>query len=125
MGPSAALKVEIQTRGGIVIVCLSGSLEYEETNQAIAAAVDAAGVGGTSRILFDMRRADLANYYSYTVRHAEVAPQLGLHTGFVLGFVGPRAAQDVLCFMENVARNRGWKARSFTSMVDAFKWLKA
>ena len=124
MGTSlSARNFEVEARAGVVVICLQGSLDYEETNRAISRAVEAAAKASTTRMLFDLRRADLANYYSYTVRHAEVAPRLGLHTGFTLAFLGAPAAHDVIAFMEMVARNRGWRARAFTRLGEAMKWL--
>jgi hypothetical protein len=76
-------------------------------------------------VLFDLRQADLANYYSYTVRHGELAPRLGLDTSFVLAFVSRPGAIDVAQFMERVAINRGWRARAFTDLAAAEKWLGA
>jgi hypothetical protein len=114
---------EISVAYGVVVITLHGDLDYEEVNQAIAAGVKTAGASHSLGMLFDLRSADVANYYSYSVRHAETAPQLGLDTSFALAFVGTGESRDVLSFMETVARNRGWRARAFTAMPPALKWL--
>jgi hypothetical protein len=108
----------------VVVATLHGSLQYEQTNQCIAAAARAARAAGSRSVLFDFRAADLANYYSYTVRHADVAPRLGLDTRFSLAFVGTTHAGEVLRFMEQVARSRGWRARAFHNMARALAWLR-
>jgi hypothetical protein len=108
---------------GVVVVQHTGRLEYADTNKAIAAAVEAAVKAGTKRVLFDLTRADVSNYYSYTVRHAEVAPELGLDTSYRLAFVGNQEAVDTLSFIETVTRNHGWKSRHFLDVDEAMRWL--
>jgi hypothetical protein len=107
----------------VVVVSHLGRLEYADTNKAIAAAVAAAVEIGGKRILFDLSRADVSNYYSYSVRHAEFAPDLGLDTTYKLAFVGGSEAVDLLSFIETVTRNRGWKSRYFVDTDAAITWL--
>jgi hypothetical protein len=110
---------------GVVIVEQIGDLQFDETNKAIAAAVAAARGANSKRVLFDLTRAQLANYYSYTVRHAELAPDLGLDVSYALAFVGRPEADDVLSFIALTTRNRGWKSRYFFDRQAALEWLAA
>jgi hypothetical protein len=117
-----ASSFDVRLRDGTVVVSVRGALRFDETNRSIAAAVEAARAAQTKKIVFDLRAADCSNYYSYTVRHGELAPTLGLDTSFSLAFVGAPQSADVLAFMELVAHNRGWRSRSFTDIDDAMKW---
>ena len=120
-----ATEFSVEVRQGVVVVTYVGKLEYAESNKAIAAGAEAAVHAGTRRLLFDVRRADLANYYSHIVRHAEFAPELGLDTAYQLAFVGLPEAAEVLEFAELVTRNRGWNARHFLDFDAALAWLTA
>lgn len=114
---------QVSVNEGVVVVTHAGRLEYADTNNAIRAAADAAIEADTKRVLFDLRRADLSNYYSYAVRHAEFAPELGLDKSYTLAFVGDETSVDVLSFMELVTRNRGWQSRYFVDFEGALAWL--
>jgi len=116
-------KFDVYVDRGVVVVAHVGNLQFDQTNKAIIAAVEAARNVGSKRVLFDLRRAQLANYYSYSVRHAELAPELGLDTGYKLAVVGAPEAHDILSFMVRVARNRGWRCRCFFDVGRALKWL--
>ena len=107
----------------VVTVTHVGRLEYADTNKAIAAVADTAKKTGSRLILVDLTGADASNYYTYTVRHAEFAPELGLDTTYRLAFVASREAVDILEFIARVMSNHGWKARSFFSVEDAIEWL--
>jgi hypothetical protein len=113
----------IEVTKGVVVVTHTGRLEYADTNKAIAAASEAAVKAGTKQVLFDFRQADIANYYSYAVRHAEFAPDFGLDTTYKIAFLGLPEAIDVLSFMETVAKNHGWQARYFFHFEGALVWL--
>ena len=63
---SAELHVEV--RGDVVVIVRKGVPLFEDTQTAMAAAVAAARDVGTKKLLFDVRLADLANFYSYIVR---------------------------------------------------------
>ncbi len=120
-----AADYRVYVDAGVVVVEHVGALQFDDTNDAIGKAAEAARDANSKRVLFDLRRAELANYYSYSVRHAEVAPSLGLDTSHKLAFVGERGAADILSFIERVTRNRGWKARCFFDMDQAFEFLQS
>ncbi len=116
-------EARVHVHGGVVIMKQAGDPQFEEANRAIAAAVEAARRANTNRILFDLRRVNLANYYSYAVRHAEIGPQLGLDTNLAIALVGERDQADVLSFIERVGQNRGMNVRRFFGMREALQWL--
>lgn len=118
-----AAEFDLEVRDHIIVVAQRGSPTFEEANEVIAATVVAALGARTNNLLFDVRLADLANYYSYIVRHAEIAPSLGLHTGFRIAIVGLRDQADVLSFMARVGQNRGWQAQTFFDVDEAVDWL--
>jgi hypothetical protein len=120
---AVAADFNVSVADDVVIVSHVGRLEYHDTNRSIEAAAQAAAKAGTKLVLFDFTRADLANYYSYAVRHAEFAPELGLDTTYKIAFVGLPAAIDVLEFIQRVTRNRGWRAHYFLSLDEAVDWL--
>ena len=98
-------------------------MDFKDADSAISVAITTARNENAKKLLFDLQRADLANYYSFIVRHAERGLEMGLDATFLVAFVGAREAADVLAFMERVVRNRGWNARQFFSMDEALKWL--
>ena len=114
---------DIELRGDVVVVVRKGAPQFEDTQLAMAAAVAAARDAGTKKILFDVRLADLVNFYSYIVRDVNLDPLLGLDTSFVICVVGTREQVDVMSFIVKVRQMRGWKAQWFVNMDEALKWL--
>lgn len=114
----------VRVHEGVVVVTHVGNLHFEDTNRSIAAAVEAARTTGSKIVLFNLTGAQLSNYYSYSVRHAELAPKLGLDTTYRIAIVGIAAADDILSFMEMVAQNRGWRAQRFFDIDEAMRWLR-
>jgi hypothetical protein len=109
--------------GEVVVITHKGAMDFDEAHKAIGIALTSARNAAARKLLFDLRFADLSNYYSFIVRHAELAPEMGLDDSFLVAFVGTREAADVLSFTERVVRNRGWNARRFFSMEEALQWL--
>jgi hypothetical protein len=120
-----AARFDIEMRDDVVVVHEEGTLRFEETQQALADAIEAALEGGTRKILFDHRRVDLANYYSHIVRHADLAPGLGLDASFRIALVGLPEQDDVLSFIVMVGRNRGWNSQRFFDFDAALLWLQS
>ena len=89
----------------------------------MAAAVAAAQDAAAKKILFDVRLADLTNFYGYIVRDVDLDPLLGLDTSFRICVVGTREQADVMSFIVHVRQMRGWKAKWFFDMDEALKWL--
>jgi hypothetical protein len=96
---------------------------FEDTQEAMAAAVAAAEGAGTKKILFDVRLADLANFYNYILRNVNLDPLLGLDTSFRICVVGSRKQADVMSFIVRVRQMHGWKAQWFYEIDEALKWL--
>ena len=61
----------------------------------------------------------------HIVRHAELAPELGLDSSFRIALVGLPEQDDVLSFMVMVAVNRGWSCRRFFDFDAARQWLQS
>lgn len=114
---------QVEVRGDVVVIVRKGAPLFEDTQRAMAAAVAAARDAGTKKILFDVRLADLANFYSYIVRDVNLDPLLGLDTGFRICVVGSREQKDVMSFIVRVREMHGWKAQWFFDMDEALKWL--
>lgn len=115
----------IRVDSGVVFVVERGTLDFATSYQALAAAVKAANEAATTCLLIDVRDADLTNYYSYIVRHAEAAGEFGLDSRFRIAVLGHPAAADVLSFIETVARNRNLKVRAFLEVEPALDWLRS
>ncbi|HEX6321724.1 MAG TPA: hypothetical protein VFZ84_22875 [Burkholderiales bacterium] len=113
----------VELRGDVVVVVRKGAPLFEDTQKAVAAALAAARDAGTKKILFDVRLADLTNFYSYIVRDVNLDPLLGLDTSFRICVVGTREQADVMSFIVHVRQMRGWEAQWFFDMDEALKWL--
>jgi hypothetical protein len=114
---------DIEVRDDVVVVLRKGAPVFEDTQKAMAAAVAAARDAGTKKILFDVRLADLANFYSYIVRDVNLDPLLGLDTSFLICVVGMREQVDVMSFIVRVRQMHGWNAQWFVDMDEGMKWL--
>jgi hypothetical protein len=93
--------------GDVVVITHTGAINFDDAHNAIGIGLTSAQKAAGKKLLFDLRLADLSNYYSFIVRHAELAPGMGLDASFLVAFVGTREAADVLSFTERVVRNRG------------------
>jgi hypothetical protein len=120
-----AVEFRVERRGDVVVVHEEGTLQFEETHRALAAAIKAALDSGSRKMLFDHRRVDLSNYYSHIVRHAELAPGIGLDSEFRIALVGHPGQEDVMAFSVMVGTNRGWDVRHFFDFDQALEWLRA
>lgn len=115
----------IHLEDDVVIVTHVGYLQFDQTNKALAGTVEAAQRGRIKRVLIDHRQADTSNYYNYIVRHAEVAPHLGLDESYKLAFLGLPSQVGVLDFIVTVTRNRGWQSQFFVDRDSALAWLRS
>jgi hypothetical protein len=118
-----AAEFDIELRGDVVVVVRRGAPLFEDTQTAMAAAVAAARDAGGRKILFDVRLADLTNFYSYIVRNVDLDPLLGLDTSFRICLVGTPAQAEIMSFIVRVRRMRGWEAESFFEIEEALEWL--
>ncbi len=115
----------IRVESDAVLIFETGTLDFATSARAILCAIEEAKAHDIKCLLFDLREADLSNYYSYIVQHAETAAQAGLNPDYSIAVVGSRDRADVLAFVEMVARNRGWRARKFHDPDEARQWLRA
>lgn len=118
-----AAKFHVEIRGDVAVLVQEGAPVFEETTKALAAVVEAAVKIGSNKIIVDARLSDLANYYSYVVRHAEVLSAMGFDTKFRSAIVGLPEQAFVMDFIVDVGRNRGWKVQRFYDMDQALQWL--
>lgn len=116
-------ELHVEVRGDVVVIVRKGAPLFEDTQTAMAAALAAARDMGTKKILFDVRLADLTNFYGYIVRAVNLDSLLGLDTGFRICVVGSREQADVMSFIVRVREMHGWKAQWFFDMDEALKWL--
>jgi hypothetical protein len=116
-------KVQVSLREGVVWVVLRGEIAFQDSMRSMKAAAEAARLHRTDRLLYDIRDSHHAEFHASTLESARMAPDLGLNTALrcaVLGAEGdPR-----LPFIEDVAANRGFKARAFTDEAQALAWVK-
>jgi len=113
---------ELQVQGDVVVVMERGVPSFEDANKALAAAINKAQ-GKGRKILFDHRLVDLSNYYGFIVRHAEMAPEMGLDHTLRIAHLGNRSQDDVLSYMVEVGRNRNWNTQRFFDLAEALRWL--
>lgn len=119
-GISSAYEVAVED--GFIRVIYRGRQDFEITNKSVEEAAALAKQTGIKSILFDFAAADPRGYFAETVRHGEMAADLGMSVEFRIAFYSPTQF-DAIDFMETVARNRGYTARAFRREEDAVKWL--
>jgi hypothetical protein len=119
----AAAKFHVEVRGDVAVLVQEGAPLFDETTQSLTAVIETAVKVGSNKIIVDARLSDLANYYSYVVRHAEVLSAMGFDTKFRSAIVGLPEQAFVMDFIVAVGRNRGWKVERFYDMDEALQWL--
>ena len=121
----AAAKFHVEVRGDVAVLVQQGAPLFHETTESLAAVVEAAAKIGSHKIIVDARLSDLANYYSYVVRHAEVLSVMGFDSKFRSAIVGLPDQAFVMDFIVAVGQNRGWTVQRFYDMDAALQWLAA
>jgi hypothetical protein len=119
----AAAKFHVEVRGDVAVLVQQGAPLFHETTESLAAVVETAAKIGSNKIVIDARLSDLANYYSYVVRHAEVLSAMGFDAKFQSAIVGLPQQAFVMDFIVAVGQNRGWKVQRFFDMEEALQWL--
>ncbi|HZZ91083.1 MAG TPA: STAS/SEC14 domain-containing protein [Usitatibacter sp.] len=117
--------VHVDLRDGIVWVEIRGDVSFQDSMRAMKEAAGAARLHGSDRLLFDIRGTRHREFHATTLESARLAPDLGLNTALRCAVVGDEADRQRLAFIEDVAANRGFKARTFTDVAEAVAWLKA
>jgi|SRR5687767_14543392 len=119
----AAEKFRVEVRGDVAVLVQEGSPLFEETTKSLAAVIGTALQISSKKIIVDDRLSDLANYYNFVVRHAELIPLMGFDSTFRSAIVGLPAQVYVMDFIVSVGQNRGWNVRRFFDMEEALQWL--
>lgn len=106
----------------IVSVSLKGKTSMMLSIEAVLRAVWVARTHGARSVLFDIRGSVSDDFHTRVVKLAAEAPATGI-TAYRIAILGvdddPR-----LRFIEDVAVNRGIRAKAFTRHDEALRWLK-
>jgi hypothetical protein len=115
-------QTQVSVEDGIVRVTVRGDVKLKSGGAAIARASRAAHEAGSKLLLFDITQAQSREYHAAALLHGRDAHRTGI-VRFRIAILG-KAGDAKLSFLENVAHNRGIRARSFTAEPDAVRWLK-
>jgi hypothetical protein len=119
----AAAKFHVEVRGDVAVLVQEGAPLFDETTESLTAVIKTAAKIGSKKIIVDARLSDLANYYSYVVRHAELLSLMGFDSAFRSAIVGLPEQVYVMDFIVAVGQNRGWTVRRFYDIDEALHWL--
>jgi hypothetical protein len=119
----ATAKFRVDVRGDVAVLVQEGAPVFEETTESLLAVIGTALKIGSKKIIIDARLSDLANYYSYVVRHAELIASIGFDSSFRSAIVGLPEQVYVMDFIVSVGQNRGWAVRRFFDIEEALQWL--
>ena len=114
--------IHVSVEDGVVRVALRGEVAPAGGTRAISLAGAAATQAGSKLVLFDITRAHYRAYHAMALEHARRAHESGA-TRYRIAILG-KPGDAKLSYFENVAINRGIRARSFTAERDALAWLK-
>ena len=115
-------QTQVSVEDGIVRVTVRGEVKLATGGAAIAQASRVAHDAGSKLLLFDITQAQSREYHAVAMHHARDAHRTGI-VKFRIAILG-KAGDAKLSFLENVAHNRGIRARSFTAEREAVRWLK-
>ena len=118
-----AAKFRVDVRGDVAVLVQEGAPLFEETTKSLAAVIATALKLGSKKIVVDARLSDLANYYNFVVRHAELIPLMGFDSSFRSAIVGLPEHVYVMDLIVSVGQNRGWTVRRFYDFDEALQWL--
>ena len=118
-----AAKFRVDVRGDVAVLVQEGAPLFDETTQSLTAVIKKSLEIGSRKIVIDARLSDLANYYAFVVRHAELLPKLGFDGTFRSAIVGLPEQVYVMDFIVTVGQNRGWNVRRFFDLDEALSWL--
>lgn len=112
----------VAVKDGIVHITVRGEVKLAESGSTIALAAQVAADAGSELLLIDITGAHYREYHALAMEHARRARETGM-VKFRIAILG-HAGDSKLSYFENVAMNRGIRARSFTTRRDALTWLK-
>jgi hypothetical protein len=116
-------KVQVTLRDGVVWVELRGEIAFQDSLRSMRAAAEAARAHRTDRLVFDIRASHHPEFHAATLESARMASDVGLSTALRCAVLG-KPGDARLPFIENVAANRGFKARAFTDEAQALAWVR-
>jgi hypothetical protein len=111
----------IDVLGDVLRLEVLGAAPEHGSVRAVTTALEAAREHGCHCILFDIRKANGADFHSSVMLHAKAASDLGM-TKFRVALVGTRDS-PMLKFIEDVSVNRGLPVKCFTDETEAMRWL--
>jgi hypothetical protein len=114
--------IRVSIHDGVVRVALRGEVVQSGGAKVMSLAGAAAAQAGSRLVLFDITRARSRSYHALAVDHVRHARESGA-IKYRIAILG-RPGDEKLSYFENVAINRGIRARSFTAEGDALAWLK-
>ena len=114
--------IHVSVKDGVVHVELRGEVARSGSARAIDLAGAAATQAGSKLVILDITRAHSRGYHAQAVEHARRAREAGAVKYRIAILGNPGDAK--LSFFENVAINRGLRARCFTAEPEAIAWLK-
>ncbi len=114
--------VQITLDSDVIRVEYRGRVEFSVTTQLLRDVGKMGQETDNKRVLFDLRDADTRGYYIQTLQHAEQGPSLGVDRGFRIALLGTQ--NPMLGYFEDVAVNRGYRAKAFTDEAAALAWLR-
>lgn len=120
MAPDIRITFEL----GIIRVAYRGEAQFDLTTQMMRDVARIAAENKSKLLLFDIREAEDRNYHTDAIRHTQQAPALGIDQTFRIVFLGSKNL-EMLRYIEDVAVNRGFRAKAFTDEREAVAWLQA
>lgn len=117
---SDRLQVVVDDR--VVTVSLKGKTSMMLSIEAVLRAVWMARTHGAKSVLFDIRESVSDDFHTRVVKLASEASRTGITTYRVAVLGNP--GDPRLRFIEDVAHNRGIKAKCFTDHGEALVWLQ-
>lgn len=114
--------VDIGVEAGVVRMTYHGNVRFALTTDRLAEAVRLALQNGSHWLLVDIRDAHDPYYTTATLKHADLAPSLGIDHRFRIAVLG-RPGDERLQYMEDASLNRGLPVRAFDDEARALSWL--
>jgi hypothetical protein len=115
--------IQVSVRDGIVRTVIKGDVGSLHSAHAMELAASTATKAHTQLLLFDITHAVYRNYHAPAIEQARSASRTGM-IKFRIAILG-KPGDPRLPYFENVAVNRGIRARAFTLENDAVAWLQA
>lgn len=115
--------IQVSVRDGIVRTVIKGEVGQSRSAHAIELAANTAAKAHSQLLLFDITHAVYRDYHAPAIEQARSASRTGL-IKCRIAILG-KPGDPKLPYFENVAVNRGIRARSFTIETAAIEWLQS